>query len=347
MIVSILLPFHNAAPWIEETVRSIQAQSYTHWELIAVNDFSTDDSLDLLQTLAATDERIHIFENTEKGIIPALQLALSYAKGDYLTRMDADDLMPEGRLEVMVNALKSLPMKTVVTGKVRYFSQGDGLQPIVNGFDKLNASRESQSSISSGYLAYEAWLNERVDNNDHYDHIYRECVVASPNWFARTDEIRESDIFSQLVYPEDYDMTFRWMAKGFTIVGIPEITLLWREHPDRTSRNSSVYDQASFFNLKLNWFCALHTDTTHFAILGAGVKGKITARHLIKEKRNFRWFDLEAHKYGAPVLGKTIEHYDKLSGEKLLIAVYPTNKKPLLDFLNEKGFEIGRNAWFL
>lgn len=334
MIVSILLPFHNAAPWIEETVRSIQAQSYTLWELIAVNDFSTDDSLDLLQTLAATDERIHIFENAEKGIIPALQLALSYAKGDYLTRMDADDVMPEYRLEVMVNALKSLPMKTIVTGKVKYFSQGDGL-------------REPQSSISSGYLAYEAWLNKRIDNNDHYDHIYRECVVASPNWFARTDEIRTSDIFNQLVYPEDYDMTFRWMTQGFTIIGIPEITLLWREHPDRTSRNSSVYDQASFFNLKLKWFCELHSDVTPLAILGAGVKGKITAQHLIKEKQDFRWFDLEAHKYGAPVLGKTIEHYDKLSGEKLLIAVYPTNKKPLLAFLNEKGFEIGRNAWFL
>ncbi len=334
MSISILLPFHNATPWIEETVRSIQAQSYTHWELIAVNDFSTDDSLAILQALAAKDERIRIFPNAKKGIIPALQLALSQAEGDYLTRMDADDIMPEQRLEWMVNMLKSLPKKTVVTGKVQYFSGGDGL-------------REPQPSISRGYLAYESWLNERIEQNDHYDHIYRECVVASPNWMTRTEDIRAFDIFSTLNYPEDYDMTFRWMTKGFTIVGIPETTLFWREHPGRTSRNSSVYDQASFFNLKLNWFCALHTDVTSFAILGAGVKGKITAHHLIKEKRNFRWFDLEAHKYGAPLLGKTIEHYDKLSGEKLLIAVYPTNKKPLLAFLNEKGFEIGRNAWFL
>jgi hypothetical protein len=247
--------------------------------------------------------------------------------------MDADDLMPEGRLELMVNTLKSLPNKTVVTGKVKYFSQGDGV-------------REPHPSISDGYLAYEAWLNERIENSDHYDHIYRECVVASPNWMTRTEDIREFDIFSKLTYPEDYDMTFRWMENGFTIHSINEITLLWREHPDRTSRNSEVYDQASFFELKLNWFCQLH-DTSSIAILGAGPKGKLTAQHLINAGINFTWHDLEWEKYGAPIFGKRIQHFELLQAQKLLIAVFPNNKKPLLDFITEKGFEIGRNAWFL
>ncbi len=344
MLISILLPFHNAAPWIAETIRSIQAQSYADWELIAVNDFSTDDSRAILQALAATDERIRVFQNEEKGIIPALQLALSHAAGDYLTRMDADDIMPEQRLELMIKKMETSPTKTIVTGKVKYFTRNDEVQPIVIGFDGLNL--RPHLSISKGYLAYESWLNQRIDQNDHFDHIYRECVVASPNWLARTNEIRETKIFDQLEYPEDYDMTFRWMTNGFTISGIPETTLFWREHPDRTSRNSSIYDQASFFALKLGWFHELHP-TESVAILGAGIKGKLTAQHLINEGRDFRWFDLEWKKYGAPILGKQIENYEDLSTEKLLIAVYPSNKKPLLAFLNEKGFEIGRNAWFL
>lgn len=341
MLVSILLPFHNAAPWIEETIRSIQQQGITDWELIAVDDFSTDDSRAILEVLAEKDERIRIFQNEEKGIIPALQLGLSKAIGAFLTRMDADDIMPKNRLELMVDRMENSPAKTIVTGKVKYFSRGDGVR---EHFDKLNVT--PHPSISGGYLAYEAWLNERIDQNDHFDHIYRECVVASPNWLARTSEIRESNIFNQLVYPEDYDMTFRWMTNGFSISGISDITLLWREHPDRTSRNSSIYDQTSFFNLKLRWFCKLN-DTSALAILGAGVKGKITAQHLINHGIDFRWFDLEWIKYGAPILGKHIENYEELSAEKLLIAVYPSNKKPLLAFLHEKGFEIGRNAWFL
>lgn len=325
MKVGILLPIHNAAPWISETIQSIQAQTYVDWEVIAIDDFSTDTSYAILEQLAAIDSRIQLYKNSEKGIIPALQLGLSNASGDYLTRLDADDLMPDNRLALMVAHLNALPEKVVVTGKVKYFSQ---------------------TVVSEGYLAYEQWLNERVETSDHFDHIYRECVVASPNWLARTAEIRDTKIFSELAYPEDYDMTFRWLQRGFSIHGIDETTLLWREHPERTSRNSEVYDQASFFHLKLNWFCALH-NTDSLAILGAGTKGKLTADFLVRRNVDFTWYDLDWKKYGAPVYGKTIENFEELHAEKLLIAIYPKNKKPLLAFLHEKGFEIGKNAWYL
>ncbi|PHR32861.1 MAG: glycosyl transferase family 2 [Fluviicola sp.] len=327
MVVSILLPFHNAAPWITETVLSIQNQSFEDWELIAINDFSTDDSFKILQGLAENDSRIQLHQNAQKGIIPALQLALSKVTGRFITRMDADDLMPENRLQLMVNRMESLPEKSIVTGKVKYFS-------------------DSSLNVSDGYLSYEAWLNERVENTDYYNHIYRECVVASPNWLARTEDIRASNIFSELNYPEDYDMTFRWMKNGFTIHGIDGVTLLWREHPARTSRNSDVYDQESFFNLKLSWFCDLH-ELNSVAVLGAGVKGKLTAKFLVNRQVDFNWHDLDSAKYGAPIYGKTIQDYTALKGNKLLIAIYPKNKKPLLDYLTEKGFEIGKNAWFL
>jgi hypothetical protein len=246
--------------------------------------------------------------------------------------MDADDLMPENRLKLMTERMKSLPERSIVTGKVKYFSH---------------------EPVSEGYLTYEEWLNERVKNNDHFDHIYRECVVASPNWLARTDEIREFNIFSELQYPEDYDMTFRWMKNDFTIYGIDETTILWREHPDRTSRNSVIYDQTSFFQLKLNWFCELQKMES-IALLGAGKKGKLTANFFVNRQLNFDWYDLDWVNYGAPIYGTTIQDYQLLEAEKstkkevkLLIAIYPKKKKPLLDFLTEKGFEIGKNAWFL
>ena len=332
-MISILLPFYNAAPWITETIHSIQAQSHDDWELIAINDFSTDNSLSILEELVQKDSRLRIFQNREKGIIPALQLGLSMARGEFLTRMDADDLMPEHRLVLMANKLNTLPEKSIVTGKVQYFSTKNGM-------------REFHSCISQGYLTYEAWLNKRIELHDHYNHIYRECVVASPNWMTRTQDIITSNIFSSLHYPEDYDMTFLWMQQGFQICSIDEITLLWREHPARTSRNSDIYDQASFFNLKLDWFCRLHT-TNSIAILGAGVKGKITAKFFSGRNIEFNWYDLEWKRYNTPIFGTVIQNYELLTAEKLLIAVYPENKKPLLDFITEKGFEIGRNAWYL
>lgn len=325
MTVSILLPFKNAAQWIEETIGSIQNQSSENWELIAVDDFSTDESLEIVRAFAETDTRIRVYVNSINGIIPALQLGLSIASGEFITRMDADDLMPADRLELMVDKMRSLPKRSIVTGKVEYFS------------DK---------PVSQGYLSYQNWLNERVEKSDHFHHIYRECVVASPNWLARTEEVRECKVFSELQYPEDYDMTFRWMKNGFTIHGVNETTLLWREHPERTSRNSDVYDQDSFFKLKLNWFYELEI-TDSIAVLGAGTKGKIVADYFVNRQLDFNWYDLNWKKYGAPIYGKPILNIEQLEGKKLLIAIYPKKKKPLLDFLAEKGFEIGKNAWFL
>jgi glycosyltransferase involved in cell wall biosynthesis len=325
MSISILLPFYNASPWISETIQSIQRQTFEDWELIAINDFSTDNSNSILQELAKEDSRIRIYQNNEKGIIHALQLGLSKAKGEFLTRMDADDIMPDDRLQVMVERLKSLPTKSVVTGKVKHFSN---------------------KPVSEGYLNYDAWLNERVEKEDYFDHMYRECVVASPNWLTRTDEIKNFNIFAKLNYPEDYDMTFHWMNNGFTIHGVNETTLLWREHPHRTSKNSDAYNQKALFQLKLKWFCKLN-GTSSIAILGAGTKGKLTAEFLTDRKIDFNWYDLDWKKYGSPIFGKRIQNFESLQAEKLLVAIYPKNKKPLLDFLTEKGFEIGRNTWFL
>jgi glycosyltransferase involved in cell wall biosynthesis len=320
-MISILIPFRNAAPWIAETITSIQAQDFDDWELICINDHSEDDSLAIVANIA--DERIMLLENMGKGIIPALQTGLARAKGEFLTRMDADDLMPPGRLQLFYDHLSQAPMKTIVTGKVAYFSE-----------DK----------VSEGYRKYETWLNERIENQDHCDQIYRECVIASPNWITRKADLIEYKIFDTLVYPEDYHMTFLWKEHGFTIKGIPEITLHWREHPARTSRNSAIYDQDSFFTLKLREFVRQDLNGS-LAILGAGTKGKLCASLLEEQDIEFQHYDLEHARYdGAEFSVKPIE---TIQEDQALIAVYPDDRAPLERFLTAKGFTIGRNAWYV
>lgn len=320
-MISILLPFRNAAPWIAETIASIRAQEFADWELICINDHSEDESAAIAHNIA--DERITLLENAGKGIIPALQTGLAHAKGEFITRMDADDIMPSGRLSLLYEQISQSPSKTIATGKVSYFSEAE---------------------VSEGYRKYEAWLNERIDNQDHYDHIYRECVIASPNWITRKADLIEHKIFDALTYPEDYHMTFLWKEHGFTIQGIPEVTLHWREHPARTSRNSDVYDQTSFFTLKLREFVRQDMKGS-LAILGAGTKGKLCASLLEEQCVEFQLYDLESKRYdGANYSVKSIE---ELQEDHALIAVYPDDRAPLERFLEEKGFTIGRNAWYV
>ncbi|MCH2224012.1 MAG: glycosyltransferase [Crocinitomicaceae bacterium] len=326
-MVSILMPFYNMERWIQETVHSIQSQTFKDWELICIDDFSTDQSNQLIKNLQSKDERIQLYRNTSKGIIPALNLALKKSSGKYITRMDADDFMPQERLKKMVSTLSQSSEKTIVTGKVQYFSR---------------------EPVSNGYREYENWLNQRVDNNDHWKHIFRECVIASPNWIVRKSDLIKHEIFDTLKYPEDYDMTFQWMKKGFSITSIACTTLLWREHPDRTSRNSLIYQQNSFFQLKLDWFLKIHgTEKKTIGILGAGTKGKITARFLTKHAQNFNWYDYKHSNYSAGLQGHKICDYNDVSTDLLLIAIYPKDLDKLTRFLSQKGYKIGKNAWLL
>lgn len=320
MKISILLPFRNAAPWIEETIQSILNQTYEDWELIAVDDHSTDETGLIIRGFE--DSRIQVLANNGKGIIPALQTALDKASGEFITRMDADDLMPESKLESLLKA--SREGRTIVTGKVQYFSD---------------------AKVSEGYLKYEQWLNDRVDKKDHFDHIYRECVIASPNWLAPAKYLREDRIFEQLRYPEDYDMTFLWKKFGYEIVSVNEITHLWREHPDRTSRNSEVYNQSSFFQLKLDWFEQSESGKT-LGVFGAGPKGKLVVEHL-KNDYNISWYDHEFERYNSPINGLVIQNPETCDSDLLLIAVYPENKTRLENLVTRLGYTLGKSVWYV
>lgn len=325
MKISILFPFKNASPWVSETVRSIQNQNYIHWELIAVDDHSTDISLKLLEQFASNDQRISIFTNSGSGIIPALQLALKYSVGEFITRMDADDIMPEGRLEHFVKLLQMKGPGHVATGLVQYFP----------------------SPVTPGYLKYEKWLNERVHNSDHVNHLFRECVLASPNWMLFREDVERYQLFDHLNYPEDYDLVFRMFAAGLKFIGIEEITLYWREHPRRTSRNSEIYQQNSFFQLKLQWFFQLKMNNEEpLALFGAGSKGKIVARFLLHKEIPFQWYDLRFEKYGAGILGKKILSPASASEKTAIVCVYPEATNRLESFLVKSGYTIGQNAWY-
>ncbi len=325
-LVSIILPMKNAEKWVYQTIDSIQKQTILDWELIVIDDHSTDSSYELVSKIKQLDSRVNLLKNSGFGIIPALQRGLNEAKGLFLTRIDADDLMPSNRLKAMVDFLDSQPNKTIVTGNVNYFSE---------------------IPISEGYLKYEKWLNDRVQFNDFYKHIYRECIVASPNWMGRVEDFKKYQLFDKLRYPEDYDLCFHWQENNFLIKGIDEVTLLWREHPERTSRNSGNYQQPAFFKMKLEWFLKNHTTDSSIGIIGFGSKGKICATYFHESKQAFSLYDLEFKRFQSPFLNKKILDPNLIDDELVLIARFPENTTAIQNFVESKGYEIGINAFWV
>lgn len=329
--VSIIMPVKNAGSYLHDCLSSIRGQTFSFWQLIAINDHSTDDSLNILRSAAQADDRIQVFQNDGKGIVPAFFQAIKHCTGRYITRMDADDLMPDRKLELMVTALQEAPAKSIVTGKVKYFGEG---------------------AISPGYLKYEAWLNERTDREDHWRWVYRECVIASPNWMMRRAELMDMADLDQLLYPEDYHLVLKWYQQGFQVISLPETTLMWREHPDRTSRNSEHYNQDHFFKLKILHFINHQLDFKPLVLWGTGPKGKLTAKLLDENSIPFQWMDLlpgaEQKKVGNHTISD-FQNIENIANCKLLISVFPPGQErfKLETYLGGLGMKMGHDYWYL
>lgn len=316
-LISIIMPVKNAAPFLEDCLKSIRNQSHIHWELVAIDDHSKDASLQILQEYATKDSRISFYQNPETGIISALQKALKESSGTYITRMDADDKMPDQRLARMEGELSQSGPRTIITGLVNYFSDG---------------------MVSSGYRTYEQWINEINLSGNQWNHIYRECVIASPNWMVRRDELLQIGGFDDLVYPEDYALVFMWYRNAFRIQTIPEVTLFWREHPQRTSRTSEHYDQRSFFRLKIREFIAQDYASGPLVIWGNNRKTQLIKK--ILKSLEISWTQMDVSNY---------KDLAGISNPQVLIAVYPpaTQRKKISEYLKSIGLEVGRNYWYV
>lgn len=114
--VSIVLPCYNGAKMIGEAIESVIAQTYQDWELIIVNDCSTDNTLEVAQTYAARDKRIRVFSNEKNSKLPAtLNHGFREAKGEYWTWTSDDNLLLPTMLEELSNYLDEHPEVGFVT----------------------------------------------------------------------------------------------------------------------------------------------------------------------------------------------------------------------------------------
>ncbi len=106
-LVSIIMPNYNCEKYIEETVNSVLNQTYQNWELLIVDDCSSDNSLVILKRFEQNDNRIKVYVNeTNKGAAYSRNLALREAKGKWIAFLDSDDLWVPEKLEKQITFMK-------------------------------------------------------------------------------------------------------------------------------------------------------------------------------------------------------------------------------------------------
>jgi len=251
------------------------------------------------------------------------------SQGDYVTRMDADDIMLPQKLEVLIDGLQEYGGGYLATGGVEYFS-ADG--------------------IGEGYMGYADWLNGLTSSGSNWLDRYKECVIPSPCWMLSRGDFERIGAFGSDRYPEDYDLAFRMYAGGLQVIACEQILHRWRDYPERTSRNDTNYADNRFLELKMEWYCRLERDSDPpLTVWGAGKKGKRIAKYLIEHTIPFDWVTDNEKKIGHNIYGVILGKPEplRLRESKVIIAIANvTEQVQVINLLDDLG-RVRGESYFL
>lgn len=216
-LVSVLMSCFNAADWLVESVESVLGQTFTDFEFVIIDDGSTDNSLDILQRYALKDDRIILVPKKNTGLADSLNVGLRCARGDWIARMDADDICEPNRLEKQV-AFVSIHCDVVFVGT--------GLT-IINESGYLGA----KFIYPAGHAGLLKYLLTARRFPPHASAFYSRALVLDNGGYR--GRIRRA---------EDYDLWLRLSEHG-DMASIQEPLLRIRKHSGQISLSDGGRDQ--------------------------------------------------------------------------------------------------------
>lgn len=214
--VSIVLPVYNGEAYLRQAIESVLAQTYENWELIMVDDCSTDGSPAIMEEFARRDSRVRIVRNKVNQRLPeSLNIGFRQARGDYFTWTSDDNRYMPDAIEAMTEALDSCPEYGLVYCGMEYIDQ----------------TGEPTGGVAGG-------SDVRVDN----------CVGAC-FLYRREAALATGEYDPDLVLVEDYDYWLR-LSHRFPLLHLPACKYQYRYHPDSLTMTRSGQIQAQLYRLR-------------------------------------------------------------------------------------------------
>lgn len=212
-LISVIIPTYNVEKFIEDAIQSVLDQSYSNLEIIIVDDASTDSTYSILKMLEKKDKRIKLFKNdVNYKIAETLNIALSKSKGEFIVRMDGDDISLPSRLETLLKFLENNPQIGLVGSQT----------------ETINESGDIIGSPSSPIL----------EKNIIKGLKYRMSTVLHI-WMARK-EVYEKLREYRIPYAEDYDFLLRLVSHNVRFTNVSDILYQVRIREGNTASSNGL-----------------------------------------------------------------------------------------------------------
>ena len=302
--VSILMPVRNEERFLPAALRSLYAQTLTDWELVVVDDGSTDATPEILAAAAAKDGRIRVLANFGKGLVPALNHGFAACRAELIARMDGDDICHPRRLELQAAFMTDHRQVGLVACRFGQFPE---------------------KSLRLGMRAYDEWQNSL---NSHEPVMRDRCVESPfvhPSVMLRREVLRAADGYRDMGWAEDYDLWLRLADAGVRFARLEETLFFWRDRPERATRTMSEYTSDAFRACKAHHLRHGFLKGVDRVILaGAGKEGRAWCRTLAAEGVAVAcWVDVDPRKKGRELHGAPIFSPDEIvpGNDRMLITV--------------------------
>ena len=249
--VSVLMPVYNREEYVGDAIRSILVQTYADFELLIVNDGSTDKTREVIESFS--DKRIKVFHTRNRGWAAALRTGMSHAKGEYLARMDSDDLSVPKRLARQKHYLDQHPNVALVHSLVDYINTSGEIV-------KRRVGSCFNDAVTKWHLL---WRN----------------IVVHPTVMIRVSVLKNHGLnyLPERYRAEEFDL-WNKIARVADIHCIPEVLLRYRVHAGSATNNNpldaqfDVYRDVIQDNLALYGVDITQLTAAELAIISAGTQ---------------------------------------------------------------------------
>lgn len=285
--VSVLMPCYNAAETLDEALESLARQTCADFEIVCVDDGSTDATPARLEAWARREPRLRVMRIEHAGIVAALNAGLEACRADYVARMDADDRAHPERLQLQAAFLDAHPEVDLVSCRVAGFPA---------------------EQVREGFRIYIDWLNALLTDEQIRREMFVESPLPHPSVTFRREAVLRAGGYQDHGWAEDYDLWLRLYLAGGRFAKLGETLLEWRERPERLTRTDGRYSLENFLRAKAFYLTRGPLDGRDGVILwGAGMVGRRLGRQLIRQGVPLTaYIDIDPAKIGQTRHGRPI-----------------------------------------
>ena len=314
------MPFYNAEKTLKRSVTSVLNQTFTDFELILVNNNSTDKSLKIASLIKKKDNRVKLLNEKKQGVVFATEKGFNNSDADIIARADADDVWHKDKLMFQFNFLTENPDIDVVSCCVNYI--GD----IKN----------------DGMLTYVNETNQYLKNKDIAINRFSELQVINPTLMFKKEIALKYGLYRDSDFPEDYEMFLRWAENGVKYHKLPEILLDWYDSETRLTRTDKRYSFEAFYKIKSSFLYRYLKENNPFfpniVVWGAGKRTKKRTKYSKNLGINIKYFiDVDEKK----INDKDVISYKNIPDkEQIYIVSFVNNRGMRLEI---KDYLLSRN----